>query len=167
MDDTATDDELLALLRATVTARHPDERTTITPLVCPACDWNRFEVVDDECFCEGCCLPLGIEDGGVHPNGYPWRLSPAHPHPSPASPAHPSSAQPSPVLACPDGHDLFEAALALTTTPPDEPRRLSLALRCADDGTVLLHIDNATITPRPCPCPPGTHVQAPTPAPKP
>ncbi|MEU2660046.1 hypothetical protein ABZ615_32595 [Streptomyces sp. NPDC007325] len=148
MDESATDDDLVALLRGTVHAHHPDERITITPLVCPACGWNRFEVVADECFCEGCCLPLGVEDGGVHPNGYPWRLTPAHPDPSP-------------VFACPDGHDLFEAALALTTTPRDEPRRLSLALRCTDDGTGFLHIDNATITPRPCPCPPGSHIQTP------
>lgn len=140
MEDRETTDNLVALLRGTVTSHHPDERITITSLICPTCGWDQFEVVADECFCEGCCLPLGIEDGGVHPNGHPWHLTPARPHPSGA-------------FACPDGHDLFEAALALTTTPAAEPRRLSLALRCTADDTAFLHIDNATITPTLCPCP--------------
>ncbi|MFF2774639.1 hypothetical protein ACFVU3_07000 [Streptomyces sp. NPDC058052] len=137
----------VALLHRTATAPAPDERLTIAPALCPMCGWDQFEVVADECFCEGCCLPLGIEDGGVHPNGFPWTLTPAR-HAAPTPPG----AAPA-VLTCPEGHDLFEVAVACTTTPADEVRRISVALRCTEDGTASVHVDNATVTRR-APCSP-------------
>ncbi|MFG3191555.1 hypothetical protein [Streptomyces omiyaensis] len=142
-------DGLVALLRTRATAREPDERITVTAAVCASCGWDCFEVVADECFCEGCCLPLGVRDGGVHPDGFPWRLTPALPWPS----TPPGSAPP--VLRCPGGHDLFEAAVAHATGPAGEVRRVWLALRCTEDGTGTVHVDGATVTPAPCSCHPA------------
>ena len=55
----------------------PDERIIATPVVCRTCGADTFEVVGNECFCEVCCVPLGIEDGDLYSSELPFVLAPS------------------------------------------------------------------------------------------
>ncbi|MFD0260178.1 hypothetical protein [Kitasatospora indigofera] len=133
----------LELLLRWAAARESHGRIVITPLVCRFCDWDRFEVAADECFCEGCCLPLGIADGDVYAGGFTWELAASAP-PLPwlrrvfRKPADP---------ACPAGHDVFQVAVAYALAADSQVCRLSVGLRCPVDGALSLYLDNVRVVP--------------------
>ncbi|MFC9793950.1 hypothetical protein [Streptomyces sp. NPDC057695] len=105
-------------------------------LVCPYCQADRCEVVADECFCVGCCLPLEVvvEDvlGGGDPVGHELR------------PAARTGAD-SGVVACPSGHEVFQVAAAYTLGPGAHLRRFRVGLRCPEDGALRLLVDDARL----------------------
>ncbi|OEJ93122.1 hypothetical protein J116_000010 [Streptomyces thermolilacinus SPC6] len=136
----AKDGGLVSLLDRTA-LREPLERVVITTVVCKWCGWDQFEVVGDECFCEGCCLPVGMADGDVYTGGSAWELAPsASPLPWPRE-AFRESADP----ACPAGHDVFQVAVAFALAVDGRVRRLSVGLRCPVDGALCLHLDNVHV----------------------
>ncbi|MCB8901891.1 MULTISPECIES: hypothetical protein [unclassified Streptomyces] len=120
------------------------ERRIVTgPLVCRYCAWDRFEVTSDECFCEGCCLPLDVQEeeeeeecGGADPVVLELR-----------PPAALSPGTDMDMVTCPAGHDLFQVAAAYTLGPDGHLRRLSVALRCPVDGALCLLVDDASVAP--------------------
>ncbi|MFF3837480.1 hypothetical protein [Streptomyces sp. NPDC001930] len=117
------------------------ERRIVTgPLVCRYCDWDRFEVTSEECFCEGCCLPLDVQDeegwGGADPEVRELR-----------PPTPPSSGTGLNIVTCPADHDLFQVAAAYTLGPDGGMRRLSVGLRCPVDGALSLLVDDARMAP--------------------
>ncbi|MFD4317042.1 hypothetical protein [Streptomyces sp. NPDC058548] len=119
------------------------ERRIVTgPLVCRYCDWDRFEVTSDECFCEGCCLPLDVQDeegcDGADPVVRELR--------PPMAPA-PTSGTGLNIVTCPADHDLFQVAAAYTLGPDGDMRRLSVGLRCPVDGALSLLVDDALMAP--------------------
>ncbi|MEU1468035.1 hypothetical protein ABZ434_07410 [Streptomyces sp. NPDC005761] len=130
----------MSLLGRTV-LRAPLGRVLITPIVCRWCDWDQFEVAADECFCEGCCLPVGIADGDVHEGGSTWELAPSAPPRPQLSTALGTSTAP----VCPAGHDVFEAAIAYAFDANGQVRHLSVGLRCPVDGAMRLHLDNRRV----------------------
>ncbi|APE25366.1 MULTISPECIES: hypothetical protein [Streptomyces] len=107
-------------------------------LVCRYCGEEQFEVTARECFCVGCCLPLGVEDGDVYGPETAWRLRPA------AAPAPGTATE---VLRCPAGHDLFQVAAAYTLGADGRVERLSVGLRCPADGSLRLFVDDARVEP--------------------
>ncbi|WP_055600728.1 hypothetical protein [Streptomyces aureus] len=112
------------------------ERRIVTgALVCRYCDWDRFEVTSDECFCEGCCLPLDVQDeegcGGADPVVRELRPPTA---PNPGAGLN--------MVTCPADHDLFQVAAAYTVGPAGHMRRLSVGLRCPVDGALSLLVDD-------------------------
>ncbi|WKV75934.1 hypothetical protein AW27_033080 [Streptomyces sp. PCS3-D2] len=139
-------DALLLVRRAART--EPGGRVEALLARCVPCggEEREFEVAAGECFCVGCCIPLGIADGGVHPSAYPWRLEPtAAPLPT-ASPG-PGHA-PADLPQCPAGHDVFQVAVALAFTAEGTLRSISVGLRCPEDGALCLYVDNARVVPR-------------------
>ncbi|WP_329285289.1 hypothetical protein [Streptomyces sp. NBC_00691] len=117
------------------------ERRGVTgALVCRYCGGDSFEVAADECFCEGCCLPLDVQDdqgcGGADPVVLELR--------SPAAPAPGAGGS---MVTCPSGHDLFQVAAAYTLGPDGHVRRLSVGLRCPVDGALTLLVDDARAAP--------------------
>ncbi|MFJ3875906.1 hypothetical protein ACIPW5_00445 [Streptomyces sp. NPDC090077] len=119
---------------------------------------DEFEVAKGECFCVGCCLPLGIADGAMHTDAYPWTLEPSAAPLPPASPG--PGFEPSDFPRCPAGHGVFQVAVALAVTQDGAVRGLSVALRCPEDGALILYVDDARVTPgasHDCPggCPAG------------
>ncbi|MET9934001.1 MULTISPECIES: hypothetical protein [unclassified Streptomyces] len=139
--EAATEDAgLVSLLGATV-LREPLGRVVIEPVVCRWCEGDRFEVSGGECFCEGCCLPVGLVDGDVHVRGASWRLAPSAP-----SSLRPGEALPAPAdPVCPAGHDVFEVVAARVLAVDGRVRRLSVGLRCPVDGTARLHLDDVRV----------------------
>ncbi|MFC8226445.1 hypothetical protein [Streptomyces sp. NPDC057287] len=139
-DAVTQDGGLVSLLGRTVHRESPG-RTVITPIVCRWCDWDQFEVVADECFCEGCCLPIGLAGGHVHAGGATWEFAP--------------SARPLPWLTrvfrrsadpvCPAGHDVFQVLVAHAPAANGQVRRLSVGLRCPVDGALRLHHDSVRV----------------------
>ncbi|MCX4984936.1 hypothetical protein [Streptomyces sp. NBC_00572] len=116
-----------------------DRRIVTGALVCRYCGADRFEVTAWECFCDGCCLPIGVRDGDVRSETTVWELEPsALPEPSP-SPA---------MVRCPAGHDLFQVAAAYTLGTDGDVRRVSVGLRCPADGALSLFVDDARVVPR-------------------
>ncbi|MFB8403747.1 hypothetical protein [Streptomyces sp. NPDC055912] len=121
-------------------------RIVTGPLVCRYCDGDRFEVTSYECFCEGCCLPLDVQDeeededgcGGADP--VVRELRP----PTAASPGADTG-----MVRCPAGHDLFQVAAAYTLDPDGRMRRLSVGLRCPVDGALGLLVDDVRMPPAP------------------
>ncbi|MFE6818048.1 hypothetical protein [Streptomyces sp. NPDC057677] len=125
-------------------------RIVTGPLVCRYCGGDRFEVTSYECFCEGCCLPLDVQDededdekdedgcGGSDP--VVRELRP----PTAASPGADTG-----MVRCPAGHDLFQVAAAYTLDPDGRMRRLSVGLRCPVDGALGLLVDDVRMTPAP------------------
>ncbi|MCX5230175.1 hypothetical protein [Streptomyces sp. NBC_00233] len=109
-------------------------------LVCRYCGWDRFEVTSDECFCEGCCLPLDVrdEEGGGSADPVVLELRP---------PTAPSPETIMDMVACPAGHDLFQVAAAYTLGPDGGMRRLSVGLRCPVDGALSLLVDDVRMAP--------------------
>ncbi|MET7758388.1 hypothetical protein ABZT27_27340 [Streptomyces sp. NPDC005389] len=119
------------------------ERRIVTgPLVCRYCDGDRFEVTSDECFCEGCCLPLDVqeadENGGGGADPVVRELRP---------PTAPAPGTDTGMVRCPAGHDLFQVAAAYTLGPDGRMRRLSVGLRCPVDGALSLLVDDARMAP--------------------
>ncbi|MFJ5075107.1 hypothetical protein ACIP8Z_10960 [Streptomyces sp. NPDC088553] len=121
-------------------ARGAERRVVTGPLVCRYCDWDRFEVTSDECFCEGCCLPLDVQDeegcGGADP--VVRELRP----PTVQAPVTGLN-----IVTCPSDHDLFQVAAAYTLGPDGDMRRLSVGLRCPVDGALSLLVDDARMAP--------------------
>ncbi|AZM92781.1 hypothetical protein D1J60_33685 [Streptomyces sp. W1SF4] len=116
-------------------------------VVCRWCGAQEFEVVARECFCYGCCLPLGVSDGWEDgfPGQHPWRLEPSY---TPLPPSTPGPRiLPEEVCRCPQGHGVFETAISFTLTDDQRIRSLSVGLRCPDDGYLHLYIDNARTVP--------------------
>ncbi len=109
-------------------------------LVCRYCRWDRFEVTWDECFCEGCCLPLDVGDEEGYDGADPVvrELRP---------PVAPAPGAGMTMVACPAGHELFQVAAAYTLGPDGHMRRLSVGLRCPVDGALSLLVDDAQMTP--------------------
>ncbi|MEU2076308.1 hypothetical protein [Streptomyces sp. NPDC013489] len=148
-------------------------RIVTGPLVCRYCDGDRFEVTSYECFCEGCCLPLDVQDdedgdgdgdgcGGADPVVRELRPPTAaapgedtggdtcgalNTDTDTAAAAAPRAA-PS-MVKCPAGHDLFQVAAAYTLDPDGRMRRLSVGLRCPVDGALGLLVDDVRIPPAP------------------
>ncbi|MFH8713539.1 hypothetical protein OHB11_05455 [Streptomyces zaomyceticus] len=128
-----------------------DRRIVTGALVCRFCDWHEFEVTASECFCVGCCLPIGVQDGDLYESrdGDPyassdhalWRLEPS------AVPVPGTSPD---VIRCPAGHDLFQVAAAYTLGEDGPVRRLSVGLRCLVDGALHLFVDDARVVPVVC-----------------
>ncbi|MFH9726335.1 hypothetical protein ACH4M4_25740 [Streptomyces sp. NPDC017254] len=117
-----------------------DRRIVTGALACRYCDADRFEVTPWECFCEGCCLPIGVQDGDVHesPDTPLRRLEPS---------AVPAPGTDPKVLTCPAGHDLFQVAAAYTLDTDGRVLRLSVGLRCPVDGALNLFVDDARVVP--------------------
>ncbi|MFC9341211.1 hypothetical protein ACFT0G_10450 [Streptomyces sp. NPDC057020] len=162
-DEAAASGGLLRLLGGAESAREACEaggagtgsggtgrRIVTGPLVCRYCDGDRFEVTSYECFCEGCCLPLDVQDededdeedkdgcGGAGP--VVRELRP----PTAASPGADTG-----MVRCPAGHDLFQVAAAYTLDPDGRMRRLSVGLRCPVDGALGLLVDDVRMPPAP------------------
>ncbi|WP_223187790.1 hypothetical protein [Streptomyces sp. CBMA29] len=131
-DELTESNALLSLVSEAVRCE-PGERIVTTSVVCPLCDTDTFEVAGNECFCEGCCVPAGLEDGELHSCELPFVLAG-------------SVARPDPV--CPEGHDVFQVALAYGLGEDHEVRRLSVGLRCPIDGALDLLLNNAPVVPR-------------------
>ncbi|MEV6399438.1 hypothetical protein AB0M39_32400 [Streptomyces sp. NPDC051907] len=119
------------------------------PIVCGLCGWDQFEVAAGECFCETCCVPLGIQDGGIYSDASVcslWSLAPSDAsHPAGSGGASVTPADP---VRCPAGHDLFHVAAAYTITANGQISRLSVGLRCLVDGALSLFVDNARVVRR-------------------
>ncbi|GAA1503730.1 hypothetical protein GCM10009730_03090 [Streptomyces albidochromogenes] len=147
--EAATWDDGLVSLLGRAGGAEPGERVVSAPVVCRHCDWNQFEVAAGECYCEGCCLPLGIEDGDVVPGAPMWRLVPSD---APLPPVRAASLTAADMVRCPAGHDLFEVGVAYELAGDGGVRRLSVGLRCPLDGASRLYVDNACVVPRAC-CP--------------
>ncbi|MCY0932428.1 hypothetical protein OTB20_41065 [Streptomyces sp. H27-H1] len=124
-----------------------DRQAEAVFVVCRWCGAEEFEVVARECFCFGCCLPLGVRDGVEEgfPGQYWWRLEP----PDTLLPACTPGLQilPEEVCRCPEGHGVFELAIGFTRGVDHRIRRLSVGLRCPEDGGLHLYIDNAHVVP--------------------
>ncbi|MFB7541742.1 hypothetical protein ACFC0N_17835 [Streptomyces zaomyceticus] len=128
-----------------------DRRIVTGALACRYCDGHEFEVTASECFCVGCCLPIGVQDGDLYesPGGDPyasadralWRLEPC---------ADPVPGDPPDVIRCPADHDLFQVAAAYTLGEDGRVRRLSVGLRCPVDGALHLFVDDARVVPVAC-----------------
>ncbi|RST04333.1 hypothetical protein EF910_17460 [Streptomyces sp. WAC07149] len=106
---------------------------------------DEFEAAKGECFCVGCCIPVGITDGDVHPPAYPWTLEPSEAPLPPASPG--PDFEPSDLPRCPAGHEVFQTAIALAFARDGAVRGISVALRCPEDGALCLYVDNARVAP--------------------
>ncbi|WP_158943304.1 hypothetical protein [Streptomyces sp. NRRL S-378] len=106
---------------------------------------DEFEVAKGECFCVGCCIPLGITDGDVCPTARRWRLEPSEAPLPPSSPG--PGFEPPDLPRCPAGHDVFQVAIALSFTGEGEVRGISVGLRCPVDGALCLYVDDARVVP--------------------
>ncbi|WP_030721871.1 hypothetical protein [Streptomyces sp. NRRL F-2580] len=106
---------------------------------------DEFEVAKGECFCVGCCIPVGIADGDMCPDAYPWTLEPSGAPLPPASPG--PGFEPSDLPHCPAGHAVFQVAVALAFAQDGAVRGISVGLRCPEDGALCLYVDNARVVP--------------------
>lgn len=133
-----------ALLRSVRVATRGD-RVEAMMIVCTMCGSEQFEL-NGECWCIGCCLPLGVADGREEgfPGQYGWRLESSE-APLPSSLSGPWS-KPEDVW-CPEGHGVFETAIAVALTEERRICGLSMGLRCPEDGLLTLYIDNAGVMP--------------------
>ncbi|MEU8779197.1 hypothetical protein [Streptomyces sp. NPDC048606] len=122
---------LLTLAERAARTDAPHAPFDVLRLVCRWCEADEFEAAYGELFCFGCCLPMGVPDGVQEgfPGQFPWTL---HPSTAPAGSTH-----------CPDGHRVFEVAIARLLTEDHRTRTLTVVLRCPDDGRLHLHVDNA------------------------
>ncbi|MEV4937659.1 hypothetical protein [Streptomyces zaomyceticus] len=128
-----------------------DRRIATGALVCRYCDRHEFEVAASECFCVGCRLPVGVQDGDLcesrdgDPSASPervlWRWEPS---------AVPLLGSPPAVIRCPADHDLFQVAAASTLGEDGPVRRLSVGLRCPVDGALHLFVDDMSVVPVVC-----------------
>ncbi|MFD7572366.1 hypothetical protein ACFV6U_17850, partial [Streptomyces sp. NPDC059810] len=146
-EEPAASGGLLRLLGGAGTEAGGAGRRIVTgPLVCRYCDGDRFEVTSYECFCEGCCLPLDVQDEEEDEDGCGGadlvvrELRP----PTAASPGADTG-----MVRCPAGHDLFQVAAAYTLDPDGRMRRLSVGLRCPVDGALGLLVDDVRMPPAP------------------
>ncbi|MFD9520913.1 hypothetical protein [Streptomyces sp. NPDC059979] len=131
--------------------QHLAERGRVEALVaeCVLCGTgaDEFEVAKGECFCVGCCIPVGITDGDMCPAAYPWTLEPSEVPLPPASPG--PGFEPSDLPCCPAGHAVFqvEVEVALAFAEDGAVRGISVGLRCPEDGALCLYVDNARVVP--------------------
>lgn len=146
-------EDVLHLVRS-ATRTEPGGRVETLAVACELCgpEGGGLEVAKGECFCVGCCFPIGIADGDVYPPAYPWTLEPSAAPLPPASPG--PGFEPSDLPRCPAGHDVFQAAVALSFAEDGTTvRGISVGLRCPEDGALLLYVDNARVVRKePCPC---------------
>lgn len=141
------DDGLMALL-ARAGAQAPDGRRSTVRVVCRFCEWDLFEVSAGECFCLGCCLPLGVRDGDVYSPVVTWELV-----------NRGGSSQDScggaliltSMDMCPAGHGEFEVAASYTMDTEGRVCRVSIGLRCPVDGALWLFVDDARVVLRAAP----------------
>ncbi|MFD8884248.1 hypothetical protein ACFV0H_17225 [Streptomyces erythrochromogenes] len=145
-EPSAGPEDVLRLLRDAVRPE-PGGRVEILVAECETCGpGEEFEVAKGECFCVGCCIPLGITDGYAHPAAdYPWRLEASEVPLPPASPG--PGFEPPDLPRCPAGHDVFHVAVALAFAADGALRGVSVGLRCAEDGALCLYVDNARVVP--------------------
>ncbi|MFD3700826.1 hypothetical protein ACFWUZ_32660 [Streptomyces sp. NPDC058646] len=143
--------DVVALTRRAADRRQGGQVVTV-PLVCKWCDADEFQAVAGECYCWGCLMPVGIWDGDVHPDesplkpmAYPWRLAPSDVQSSPFTPG--SSGEAGDGWACPEGHRVFQSVVAFDLAGDGSARRISVGLRCPEDGALLLYIDDAHLVP--------------------
>ncbi|WP_435972961.1 hypothetical protein [Streptomyces sp. Qhu_M48] len=115
-----------------------DRRIVTGPLVCRYCAHDEYEVTALECFCVGCCLPLGVQDGEIHAEDASWRLAPS------ATAAWGAATD---MVRCSTGHDLFQVAAAYGLGADGRVERLSVGLRCVADGSLALFVDDAPVRP--------------------
>ncbi|MEU6986649.1 hypothetical protein ABZ946_24975 [Streptomyces sp. NPDC046324] len=149
--DTGPDDLLRKVEQA---ARGlPGGRVVTAVVVCERCGAGgvasaEFEVWEGECFCVGCLLPIDADvltttfrrTGAL--SGVPWTLTPSQTLPCP-SPA------PAGYLSCPEGHGVFQVAVALVLDGEASVRAVSAGLRCPEDGGLRLLLDNAPMAATP------------------
>ncbi|MFI5546671.1 hypothetical protein ACIA6E_23195 [Streptomyces sp. NPDC051815] len=153
------------VLRLVLDATRPEPggRVLARAVACELCgpEGGGFEVAKGECFCVGCCVPVGIVDGGVEPDAYPWRLEAGGAPLPPASPG--PGFEPSDLPECPWGHGVLDVAAAFAFAADGTTvRAVSVGLKCPEDGALLLYVDNARVVPRPCTCSgPGTTCRGP------
>ncbi|MEU2396265.1 hypothetical protein [Streptomyces sp. NPDC007369] len=146
----AGNDDLVALVRGAVPGEWSGE-VAAGPVTCPSCGDDAYEVSRGECFCTGCCIPLGIANGldcgpgglDCHPGGFAWRLVPS----AGPSPASGGAFVPPGGPRCPDGHDVFHVAVSFALGSDGRARRLSAALRCEVDGALHLYVNDARVVP--------------------
>ncbi|MDT9687103.1 hypothetical protein Q5762_01810 [Streptomyces sp. P9(2023)] len=122
----------------------PGGRVVTASVVCPMCgspdsESAEFEASGGECFCVACCLPIGILDGDIarafgRADASLWKLTPG------------PSAEPAALDSCPDGHGVFQMAVALCLDADDSVRGVTVGLRCVEDGGLHLYVDNARVT---------------------
>ncbi|MER5965099.1 hypothetical protein [Streptomyces sp. NPDC002057] len=115
-----------------------DRRLVTGPLVCRYCAHDEFEVTALECFCVGCCLPIGVQDGDIHGEDSRWGLAPS------ATAAWGAATD---MVRCPTGHDLFHVAAVYGLGADGRVERLSVGLRCVADGSLALFVDDAPVRP--------------------
>ncbi|MEU7037453.1 hypothetical protein ABZ958_27715 [Streptomyces sp. NPDC046237] len=126
----------------------PGGRVVTAVVVCERCGAggvasDEFEVWEGECFCVGCLLPIDEDvlaasfrrSGAL--SGVPGTLTP-----SPTLPC-PSAAAAAGYLSCPEGHGVFQVAVALALDPEASVRAVSVGLRCPEDGGLHVFLDNA------------------------
>ncbi|MFF8262618.1 hypothetical protein [Streptomyces virginiae] len=137
-------EDLLRMVRGAARTA-PGGRVDARIARCVMCgaDEDEFEVAKGECFCVGCCIPLGVTDGDVHPVAHPWRLEPSEAPLPPASPGPGFKA--SDLPRCPAGHDVFHVAVALAFAADGAVRGVTVGLRCPEDGALCLYVDNARV----------------------
>lgn len=147
--DTGREELLRVAERAARAARGLTDGQVVTAaVVCELCgsgdfDSAEFEVWDGECYCVGCLLPIGVRDGDVltrtfqRPDAPPWTLAPTK---TPGMPARPAE-----YFKCPQGHGVFQVAVALVLDGDASVRTISVGLRCPEDGGLHLFIDNEQV----------------------
>ncbi|MFJ3979433.1 hypothetical protein [Streptomyces sp. NPDC090021] len=137
-------EDALRLVRGAVRGE-PGGRVETLLATCTMCgaEEDEFEVAAGECFCVGCCIPLGITDGDVRSGARRWRLEPTGTPLPPSSPG--PGLEPGDLPRCPAGHDVFQVAVALSFTAEGEVRGLSVGLRCPVDGALCLYVDDARV----------------------
>ncbi|MFJ3582115.1 hypothetical protein ACIPPS_07750 [Streptomyces sp. NPDC090127] len=137
-------DALLALVEQGARGL-PDEQVVTAAAVCELCGSGdfataEFEVRLGECYCVGCLLPIGVRDGDVlarafqRPGSLPWRLTHMTGRPD--------------QVTCPEGHVVFQVAVALVLDGDAAARSVSVGLRCPEDGGLHLYVDNARVSER-------------------
>ncbi|MFD7626642.1 hypothetical protein ACFV7Q_11515 [Streptomyces sp. NPDC059851] len=146
-DGPGTGDDALVALAAGAVPAEWDGEVAAGSVTCPLCGADTYEAVRGDCFCDACCIPLGIANGCDYvPDGFAWRLVPSAGPPAASGGAFvPSDA---PGLRCPVGHDVFHVAVALAFGADGRARRLSAALRCPEDGALHLYVNDARVEPR-------------------
>ncbi|MFE5805020.1 hypothetical protein [Streptomyces sp. NPDC056491] len=137
-------EEVVRMVRDAARAE-PGGRVEVLVVACELCGngADGFEVAKGECFCVGCCIPVGITDGDVYPAAYPWTLAPSEVPLPPASPG--PGFEPSDLPECPAGDGVFQVAVALSFAQDGSVRSISVGLRCPQDGALCLYVDNAHV----------------------
>ncbi|MFD8630961.1 hypothetical protein [Streptomyces sp. NPDC059533] len=138
-------EDLLHLVRKAARPEPDGGRVETRLAVCELCGGgtDEFEVAALEAYCVGCCIPIGIWDGDLHPGARPWTLEPSGVPLPPVSPG--PGPEPMDLPTCPAGHRLFHVAVALAFARDGAVRGITVGLQCAHDGALHLYVDNARV----------------------